>query len=477
MSFGLVMIMKNEEKILPTCLESVWRHISYWTICDTGSTDNSCQVVTDFFKEKGVPGQLLHHEWKGFAHNRSLAFAAAEDKTGWMFVIDCDDYLLTLLEIPQECADADSLIILLEEGEYTTQKRQQIFRSGLKWGYTAAVHEVPYSKIKEHPVTLITDKIRVRASRGGDRSKNPLKYWIDAQLMEADLQRIEKIPKNKLPHWEKTLESRYHHYIAQSYHDFNDWQSCIKWCDSRIKLNDFREEIYRAYLMKARCLRYLRSPHKQVIEALEETRKYDPYRSEHLFELAVEYENIYEEQKRKVQFLLNEKPEGEEEMKKHKELIAKEQNATKVALEKAWGYIDQVFQVKRPKDKLFIVEDFVYTIGKLDKAASLAGKMGKWEQSYAYAHDLWKECNKESRSFAYKSKHRYIYELVKQYSETIVSGVNIKSPNDQNIVFNLTFSDFKSAQITVASFIATVVDYANIDGWYVNSDDSDFHKS
>ena len=49
---------KNEEHVIKNTLESVYKYIDYWIVCDTGSTDKTCQIVTDFFKEKNIPGEL-----------------------------------------------------------------------------------------------------------------------------------------------------------------------------------------------------------------------------------------------------------------------------------------------------------------------------------------------------------------------------------------------------------------------------------
>ena len=43
---------KNEEHVIIDTLNSVYKHIDYWVICDTGSTDNTCKLIIDFFTEK-----------------------------------------------------------------------------------------------------------------------------------------------------------------------------------------------------------------------------------------------------------------------------------------------------------------------------------------------------------------------------------------------------------------------------------------
>jgi len=54
----LCMIVKNESHIILECLNSVYKYIDYWVICDTGSTDNTKEIITNFFKEKGIPGEI-----------------------------------------------------------------------------------------------------------------------------------------------------------------------------------------------------------------------------------------------------------------------------------------------------------------------------------------------------------------------------------------------------------------------------------
>jgi len=37
----LCMIVKNESHVILECLNSIWKHINYWVISDTDSTDNT----------------------------------------------------------------------------------------------------------------------------------------------------------------------------------------------------------------------------------------------------------------------------------------------------------------------------------------------------------------------------------------------------------------------------------------------------
>jgi hypothetical protein len=73
-SICLNMIVKNESHVIIQTLTNLCSHIdfSYWVICDTGSTDNTKELICDFFKGKNIKGELFQHEWKDFGHNRSF---------------------------------------------------------------------------------------------------------------------------------------------------------------------------------------------------------------------------------------------------------------------------------------------------------------------------------------------------------------------------------------------------------------------
>ena len=85
---------KNEEACILKTLESVYKYIDYWVVCDTGSTDKTCEIVKEFFAEKNIPGQLYVDEWVGFDVNKSLLFERCHNKTDYLLHLDADDWLM-----------------------------------------------------------------------------------------------------------------------------------------------------------------------------------------------------------------------------------------------------------------------------------------------------------------------------------------------------------------------------------------------
>ena len=75
----LNMIVKNESHIILETLQNLSKYISfdYWVISDTGSTDGTQDLITNFFKEKNIPGAIFQDEWRDFGYNRSKAIKHA----------------------------------------------------------------------------------------------------------------------------------------------------------------------------------------------------------------------------------------------------------------------------------------------------------------------------------------------------------------------------------------------------------------
>ena len=72
-TISLCMIVKNESHIIERCLNSVKPLIDYVLIIDTGSTDNTIEVIKNWLIINNIPGDVLVEPWINFAHNRSFA--------------------------------------------------------------------------------------------------------------------------------------------------------------------------------------------------------------------------------------------------------------------------------------------------------------------------------------------------------------------------------------------------------------------
>ena len=78
----LNMIVKDESHIIEETLIKLLDkiHFDYWVISDTGSSDNTKEIITKFFNSKDIKGELHDDEWVDFAFNRTKALEYALNK-------------------------------------------------------------------------------------------------------------------------------------------------------------------------------------------------------------------------------------------------------------------------------------------------------------------------------------------------------------------------------------------------------------
>ena len=57
----LNMIVKNESHIIQETFDNLLKYlpIDYWVISDTGSTDNTRELIKEYFKKKSIRGVIL----------------------------------------------------------------------------------------------------------------------------------------------------------------------------------------------------------------------------------------------------------------------------------------------------------------------------------------------------------------------------------------------------------------------------------
>ena len=112
----LNMIVKNESRIIKRLLETVSTIIDYYVICDTGSSDNTPQIITDFFTEKGIQGEVIYEPFKNFGYNRTFSLTAARGKATYALLVDADMKLVIEPQFDKQLLTCDSYTIIQKGG-------------------------------------------------------------------------------------------------------------------------------------------------------------------------------------------------------------------------------------------------------------------------------------------------------------------------------------------------------------------------
>ena len=87
----LVMIVKNSGEVLRECLKENKKYIDYWTILDTGSTDNTCEIIEEELRD--IPGKLHHGEFIDFSQARNKSLELSSKSCKYTIVLD-DSYVI-----------------------------------------------------------------------------------------------------------------------------------------------------------------------------------------------------------------------------------------------------------------------------------------------------------------------------------------------------------------------------------------------
>src|ERR1700683_3215932 len=95
-AIGLCMIVKDEAHVIERCLESVKPLVDYVLIEDTGSTDGTQELISDWLRRENVPSAVIEEPWRNFAYNRSHVMEELRevDWVDYALIIDADDKLV-----------------------------------------------------------------------------------------------------------------------------------------------------------------------------------------------------------------------------------------------------------------------------------------------------------------------------------------------------------------------------------------------
>jgi len=281
-SICLNMIVKNESHIIKNTLEKLCNKIQfdYWVICDTGSTDNTPQIILDFFKNKQINGELYIDEWVNFAHNRTLALERAFKKTQLLLVFDADDELVGNICIPENVL-FDEYHLKFGSANGVSYTRVLLINNYKRFEYQSVIHEFINCKEPNSTSTVIDGDYYVVSGRTGSRSMDPNKYLKDAIILEKA---YEEALKNN-----DQLFHRYAYYCGNSYKDCGRCEDAIKWYKKTLEhKNQWAQEKYTACLYIYDCFTVLKKPDAGFFY-LVKSFSYDLERVECLYPLLVHY--------------------------------------------------------------------------------------------------------------------------------------------------------------------------------------------
>ncbi|MES3009800.1 MAG: glycosyltransferase [Pseudomonadota bacterium] len=267
---GLCMIVKNERDVIERCMTKVAPIIDTWTIVDTGSSDETQEIIRSTAKSLGIEGRLHQRPWVNFGHNRTEAIQLAREHSDYLFFIDADE----ILELPDGYKlphlDKDAYAVTMASGDLR-YSRTCLASTKLPLKYTGVMHEYLDPGKPIDPELL--NGVFVWFTSEGARSKNPRKYHDDARVLEEGLKQE---PDNL----------RYWYYLAQCWREAGEIDKAIQTYQHRAALRGWAEEDWHAMYQVARLMDRAGYPDGSVINAYLKAFDYRPSRAEPLVWLA-----------------------------------------------------------------------------------------------------------------------------------------------------------------------------------------------
>jgi glycosyltransferase involved in cell wall biosynthesis len=230
------MIVRNESATIARCLRAAKPLIDSWSIVDTGSTDDTKEIIAR--ELEGVPGRIWERPWTNFGANREESFELARAvcvagaANTWCLLLDAD-HEIEIGRFNRASLTAAGYCIRQRDGglDYDNVR---LIRADTAWKCVGVTHE--YWAAPDVEAARIEGLTILDHCDGGTRSE---KYPRDEALLRAGL--IAE-PGN----------ARYMFYLAQTLQDQGKTAEAIEWYAKRAEAGGFAEEAWMARLRMGR---------------------------------------------------------------------------------------------------------------------------------------------------------------------------------------------------------------------------------
>lgn len=245
------MIVKNESKIIKECLENVVPYVDSICITDTGSSDDTIEIMKTFLQTQvKKPSKICRDAFVDFGTTRTKSLRNAEEflkdnsstwnipiQDSYLLVMDADDKFhaspnFSWNQVFRNKENVSSVKFQFVRGS-SIFARTQLFKADITWSYIGVLHEYCYSEKDTFTMSVSKDLCQFDANTLGCRSQDPQKQQKDALLLQKAL--LDE-PDNE----------RQVFYLAQSYRDSLQNDLAIKYYLKRWSMKRWCEELFQS---------------------------------------------------------------------------------------------------------------------------------------------------------------------------------------------------------------------------------------
>lgn len=285
---ALLMMIKNEQARLRVTLDSVANYINSMIIYDTGSTDNTIDILIEFSKKHQIPLRLKQGEFVDFSTSRniSLDFADTFDDVDFLLLMDCNDELRGGNNLVKLCNDEikhpeRSAYHLLQQWDYGNDTNKyfnvRLIKPRHEWRYKGVVHEY-ITKPNLREAIIRVEGIVIYQNRNADTDGKTGKRFHRDKVMLLNAY-------NNDPNEPRTV-----FYLAQTLECLQENEEALKYYLIRSKqTHGFNEEVFHSFLRAGRLMVKLgRDWHSDALAQFMKAYEFMP-RAEPLVHIAEHY--------------------------------------------------------------------------------------------------------------------------------------------------------------------------------------------
>lgn len=242
---GVMMAKNEEDRILSDTMASIAPYCSEFVLLDTGSTDNTIDVIRDFCKKNSIKFHLKQEEFINFRDSRNHMLDFVDE------LYKDDPKFLLLLDAHDELRNGKTLVKFVNSfnkestGFYITQQWKsdnsfdsyqnvRLIKSNNTWRYNGVVHEYIARTDKKADQIMRVSDVTLFQDRTKDDDKSMKRFTRDKKLLYDS-------------HIEDPTEPRTLFYLAQTCACLGQLQEAYKYYILRLKAGGFIEEVYQCY--------------------------------------------------------------------------------------------------------------------------------------------------------------------------------------------------------------------------------------
>jgi len=256
-NIAAVIMVKNETLRILVTLTSIIGYVGTLIIYDTGSTDDTVDIIVKFCNKYKISLYLKHGVFIDFSTSRNelLSFSDTVENIDFLLLMDCNDELQNGMDLIKFCKQApkDPAFFIKQSWKsniYIHYYNIRLLRANNGWRYKGVVHEY-ICKDNETPIVKIP-KVILFQDRTQDDNKSSLRFYKDKELLLNEYNSVNKTTRTV-------------YYLAQTYECIDDKYNACKYYNERLAMKGFYEERYQSAYHIGMIYRELGKPFEEYV--------------------------------------------------------------------------------------------------------------------------------------------------------------------------------------------------------------------